>query len=729
MFLRYGWAWLFIFCCVAAMAGATHGADESEEEERAELGRRIAQLITKLGDESFEERELASNELANFGLSAKKALTEATKNPDLEIVARAQQLLAKLPKNTHTIVDALGEPIPFAKVKFHLQKRNIGGHMEEVDAAPLSETKTDEFGSVGMPMQVDGAVRVVVVVEHEKYGKGQNEWGPDRTNPQIVFPLVKKGTEAFARALKGFVVDVEGRRVANAVVHCENIRTPGLGLINGKHPVGDAISGEDGTFTVYLPNENEKKERGELIPLNSRYAIRVVVPSDDSLFPLGGSYLNGEPVGLEMARATRKFQFELEDATGSLVEDETQKRQARIQIEQTVDGERTIVPLDETAALRGAKLIEGKYTAQLHLNGKMISYLPLVVTADGPERLRFRLPPSTVYEGRLVHGVTGEPLKEAFVIAYSGLARNNLALLTEGDWNRLREVADRTPSDHADLARLRECYSFGVFARTDSNGKFAITQQPDQEVYGLVAFAEDYVPYKVTVGGLKGKGKDPVAIGELPMFPAAKVVVKPMKEGERLSISPDWAYAEKDLPPWMEKFKAGKKGSEREYEYVHWLVMNEAQPLYIPADLPMKVRFDCPYDDKWTTINIEKEVRLKQGETLDLGELKFVASLPMVAKVVNENGEPIEGAPVRKKLLAHDSWSVVHNTDKEGKAAFYAPPATRGQFRVTDLPGGEEPNKAANLVVEFTAKEGNEKEPVVIRLTKEQVEALKLEKK
>ncbi len=54
------------------------------------------ELVRKLGNAKFQEREAASRELTNLGLDARQAIEEGCKNPDPEIAARCESLIPLL---------------------------------------------------------------------------------------------------------------------------------------------------------------------------------------------------------------------------------------------------------------------------------------------------------------------------------------------------------------------------------------------------------------------------------------------------------------------------------------------------------------------------------------------------------------------------------------------------------------------------------------------------------
>jgi hypothetical protein len=713
----------FLLLLIGLHTAAFGQADDEVAAGKA-LKARIKQLIKQLGVEEFADREVATKALFDIGNPARDALELAAKSTDPEISSRASGILQRLPKLTHTVVDALGAPVPLAQVMIRLLKRNGIVHVP-VDEPPVTSI-ADERGRIGIPPAPDASYRAVAIVEHPNYGRARCEFENDK-QITIQVPLIRRGTEAYGRAVTGEVVDADGKPIADALIHCDHIRTPGQGLIQlpsgGSQPLGDVLTDGEGRFAIYPFNASATKERGELIPPNSRFALRINVPGNDTHFPLAGMYANKSPVRLALRRAERHFRFRFEaPGGGAIIADASLLRDVRIQHETTQDGERSLIALDWSAAAHGAKLVTGKYIAQLFVKGSMVNYMPVTVADDSPEELTFRLPPSIVYRGRVVQGVTNEPLLGAFVVGWSSTSRNNLALLTAEDWKALRDLPSNTPGDAPGLKRLRELYGVKVLMRTDADGRFEITRRADQEFYGLMTFGEDFVPYKVTVGQLKPDDKQVVEIGELPLFPAAKVLVRPTFEGTRLSVAPVWLFEKEGQPEWFDKFRQADKGYERQFEYVHWLTMNEQQPLYVPAGVNMRLRFDSPYDDKWAPATMDKPVQLKAGASQEIGDIQFAPCLPASVRVVNKDGAPIEGVPVRRKFTDGDAWCVAHNTDKDGLAYFHVRPNSQGQFWASDLPGTQEVREASNLYAAFSAQDKPLAEPAMITVTPEQIE-------
>jgi hypothetical protein len=98
--------------------------------------------------------------------------------------------------------------------------------------------------------------------------------------------------------------------------------------------------------------------------------------------------------------------------------------------------------------------------------------------------------------------------------------------------------------------------------------------------------------------------------------------------------------------------------------------------------------------------------------------------LPVAVRVVDSQGRPVEGAPVRLMHAGDNGWSVAHNTDQGGLARFHAPRNSAGRFWLSDLAGPREAQSAANLYATFNVGDEAPAEHVTIRITQEQAELL-----
>jgi hypothetical protein len=641
---------------------------------------------------------------------------------------------APAPRN-YTVIEALGSPVPKASVVVTFKQRPQVP--EGLDAPPAEKERADEAlqtikgmtdgqGMISIPQFDSRRLMAFARIQHPDYGMARCEVDALGGAMTLRVPLVRTGTAAHQRALKGTVVAPDGKPIAGAVVHCDSVRTAGEGLISPIYPLGDALTDEEGRFTCYLPNVNRDRQRGELIPPNSRYSLLVTGPEGESYFPAAGMFANGEPARIELPQPTRLHRLRFAAPGGGRIEDPKQLREIYVRYFSERSGDRAFVPLDTLSIFRGRRLPPGKYTAERLANGKLIRFRPVVIAPDSPAELVFQIPDPVTYHGRIVHGGTGKPMAGAFVMGWNGILHNNLALLSADDWKRLHELPAAPEVEDPPVQRLREFYAVQGLVRTNAEGHFEIMQQSDQEFYGVMAFEEDFVPFKVRTASLRPGGQDQrVEAGEFPLFPAAKVLVRPVFDGQQLAVSPKWLPAATTPLEWIERFRSAGLGTDREFEYVHWLKLNQLQPVYVPAGVRMRMRLEAPYNDEWAPGVVELPMPVEHRATFEVGDVHFAAGLAASVRVVDRNGNPVEGAPVRRTYDESRAWSVAHNTDKEGLAHFHLHPGSRGKFRVMEFPGGVRIDDAKNLVTQFEVGDQPPAKPFEITLTDDQARLMR----
>lgn len=118
-------------------------------------------------------------------------------------------------------------------------------------------------------------------------------------------------------------------------------------------------------------------------------------------------------------------------------------------------------------------------------------------------------------------------------------------------------------------------------------------------------------------------------------------------------------------------------------------------------------------------------MQLKAGALIEHGDFRFNVAFPVVVRVVDISGKPVEGVPLRQKYLSTNSTSVAHNTDMEGRAYFHINPKSKGEFRLHDLPCSQEARQAANLGVSFEADDKPPPKLLEIVILDEQLQLLR----
>jgi len=565
----------------------------------------------------------------------------------------------------------IGRPIPEAEVEMFLRaykepRIQVGRYL------------LDERGSLPVPRAIGSLNWFDFFISHPDYGTAMVSKTLREEMTTILLPLVHRGSVASERAVWGTIVDPQGNPVAGATIGCGSVRTLGEGLINPISRRCKAVSDANGFFTFYMPNVRRRDERGLLIPPKSTYYVRIEAPEDLALVPYVGRIMNGQETLVTMERSDYFRTFVFEDDSGPITDLERLKA-IHIIIERKGE-ERLRFTYNDWKD--GGRFPLGTYQAASYAAREEVEFEPLEVTEDSPEQLIFRLSESIFYHGRVIHGLTDEPMEGVFVIAMYNSEWGNFSRITAEQWELLHELpADPCISDEA-LEPVKEIYGFSRVARTDANGRFGISVGPLDGLYGFVFFEQDYLGIMHQKYALEPDENRQAEVPVIKLYPAAKVTIEPRVEGKRISILPRWVIDREDNPAWVKGFLATDDRSERSFTYDRWLKQNEAQTFYVPAGLNLRIKLDAPYDRQWCPIEIDETINLQQGETYDLGRHTFEMGLKVSVKVVNSTGESIEGVPVRQRV-GEGAWSVPYNSDEKGVCRFNVCSYTQGEFGVT----------------------------------------------
>ena len=570
-----------------------------------------------------------------------------------------------------TISDALDAPVPNASVDIFVK-----GTSDEDPHIYLHTAATDELGRLEIP-DVTGALRYLAfIVSDPNYGISLVEqYLRDQTN--LVVPLVHRATEAYERSIHGIVADSEGIPVSGAVIECYNIRTLGEGLINALHGWSyKSLTDEKGAFSLYLPNENPRDERGYLVPPKSRYNVRIEAPKELGLLPYVKPIENGREVSIFLESGDYFRTFIFEDTNGPITDPKI-LRYISLTINRP-DGSRVSMGYDDFKD--GGIFPPGEYRA-VRLGMDEFDFEPLTVDEQSPDELIFRLPESILYYGQVVHGLTRKPMPEAFVIGFSSKAKGNFSMITDDQWKALYALPEDLDLNDPAVKPVCDIYGVKKIVRTDEQGCFQMSFRPG-EIYGFIAFQENYLGLMHRRHALVPDKNRQAEIPVMKLYPAATVMVEACTEAKRISIWPRWIIDENENPVWVREFLATDDRKESLFIYDGWLEKNKVQSFHVPAGLNLRVKLDTPYDRQFCPIEIPQVIHLAQGQVLDLGRHEFKSALEVYVQVTNSRGQAIEGVPVRM-LKDGKVWSVSHNTDESGIARFNVVPNSRGHFGVS----------------------------------------------
>ncbi|MHC4464509.1 MAG: hypothetical protein ACYS30_24225, partial [Planctomycetota bacterium] len=305
----------------------------------------------------------------------------------------------------HTVISGC-KPIPEANVVIFLRAH-------EGPRIQLGKYMLDEEGSLPVPRTRGSLNWFDFVVSHPEYGTAMVSKSLREEMTTILLPLVRRGSVAADRAVWGTIVDPQGNPVAGATIACREVRTLGEGLINPIDDSSKVISDVNGFFTFYMPNKKHRDERGVLVPPKSRYYLIIEAPQEYGLLHYSDWAMNGQDTTIIMEWGDYLRTFVFEDDSG-LITDPERLKAIHIIIERK-DEEWLRFRYNDWKD--GGRFPLGTYQALLYRAGEPGEFEPLEVTEDSPEQLIFRLSGSIFYHGRVIHGLTDEPMEGVFVIA------------------------------------------------------------------------------------------------------------------------------------------------------------------------------------------------------------------------------------------------------------------------------------------------------------------------
>jgi len=683
------------------------------ERVKGTLAKIVARHIQTLASESNRLADAAETSLVKLKYLAVPQLQDVVQNGDPKPKARATRVLDKILFHTHVVRDALGEPIPGAALKVTVAFLTAP---DQPDGSLQLEVVSDERGHVvlELPAQLTTGV---VRMRHAEYGVAELRISQDDVVGDLRFSLVKAGSESRAQALRGIVMSSDGKPVAGATLQIFSLlpQENSLTMVLTDHV---ALTDDAGRFALYPVRKPQGDQPLQPLPKRIKARLRVSVMSDNSLFPQIAECSSAKEVVIRLERPERFHKFEFADLNGGWLKADSGLHNIHIHYRAKPGG--LLTPLDVSWVFHGAKLLPGYYEASYQAH----DYVPLHVTAESPEDLKFQFPKPIAIRGRVINGVSGEPMAGAFVLGIVSSGKQSLARLTDDDWERLRKLpADAAPNDPA-LAFVAQCFGLAAFGRTDESGKYEIIQKPEQNIYGVVAVDKDFLPILQPKYGMK-IGEETAEVPDLPLFPAGKVMIHPIC-AKRASIMPVWKIRQEGRPEWFKQFEdATNLKLQRRFQHDNWM-QPVLQPVYIPADMDLQIELKAPYEEQWSATTSTNAIRVKQGETRTIGEMTLLPAVEVEVEVVDADGKPLAGA-----LLSRDyddrHYGKSHPTDANGRAKFHLNRNSHGAFVVLrkELGGIPKRDKDPNMFASFeVGTETPPGQPYRIQLTAEQVRRL-----
>jgi hypothetical protein len=413
-----------------------------------------------------------------------------------------------------TFLDALGKPIPRASVDVALSW--------SMDEIPLFKATLDEQGR--LRRRLAGGATFVIKVEHPDYGAARVYYmnSQDHISGVYVVPLVRLDSQAVTASIQGTVVDNDGNAVPDAVVTCTGLVRPGRQPEQAYRAIfSSAVTNNQGWFAMCLPIMTEQLEIKGLPEPGTKYLIHIEPPKSSNLRQtnpfepmtvVAGTQTTFTLTRMDANESFHTFAFEYAEGPVTSV-DELKK----IELLLMRDG-REWARLGYERWKDGCSLPPGTLHAITQRWDDTFSFQEIALTADSPEHLVFTARPAIIYRGKVVSGVTGEPIPGALVLSGYPHDFTDLCALKDQQWQRLRDDASRQAMDRTPQAlyRWRERAT-----TTRPDGTFEITFMPgfNRELVGLTAIAPGYRRGPMPASGLPPNAEGTTEIGTVSLLP------------------------------------------------------------------------------------------------------------------------------------------------------------------------------------------------------------------
>ena len=585
--------------------------------------------------------------------------------------------------------DALDNPIPQARVQIFLSKSGLDGWR-----ILLCERQLDNLGQMRKLSRLPGGWEFYLTVAHEDYGIAVIEPTLTESKTTFVLPFGQAGSEADERTAWGIVLDPDGNPVAGASVFFDVVRFGGY--VCGTVPINavrTVLTDEHGSFSLYPALEKGVTITGS-IPLKAEYSITVKAPAELGLLPYRAEIPIRREVQITLQRASDFRAFVFKDKNGQVIDSDTRKHICVYYRKSAEEPERQ-VGLNEW--INDGRFLLGTYRAEMSDGEKKCKFKPIKLTDDSPKELVFEMSKGIKsYYGQVVNGITGEPMKGAFVAAMTDeFSSHHSYKVTSDQWQAMHELPDRPYLGEPALIPLVKMYGIEDVVRTNENGQFEINSMPVKNDWsGIAVLQQEYLGYFVRYSRLQTPDDGIVQVPIIKLFPSATVTIQVSAQTFISQISTCWQIDKNENPLWVNELLNYYSRIGGELVYDRSLEVNKLQSFKVPANVTLRIMLYCHPDNKVATPHIiDRLLKLKQGQTIDLGTCVFELKLNVCVKVINSVGEGVAGVPVRD--VPGRGYGVCHVTDANGVAKFYVNPRSSGQFVVQFHEDSTDPNSTS----------------------------------
>jgi len=345
----------------------------------------------------------------------------------------------------------------------------------------------------------------------------------------------------------------------------------------------------------------------------------------------------------------------------------------------------------------------GIYSIEAVCERKRHVFAPVDLTVAQPKTVVFKPqhtePAEVVYQGQIIHGISGRPIPQAIVMLRSVGIGQDASGLEPGHWRAIQALGPNPdPNDPALvplIGKLDSMDKVSQCAITDDNGWFHLTIRlsPLRPPAMLLVMAEDFLGVQQQLSqflrpGARHEVWQPdengiVTLNPLKLFPAGTLTIHPIvpdfgtrSRTSRLRLR--WNISEDNRPDWVKGICTSPIDN-------HWastfyqcdLQPNTAQTVYVPAGLDLKLIL-YQLSDNAPPPTFLDSVRLQQGQVVKLGRVAFEEGLPIRVRVVNKKGDPVGRLPIL--CIDENGMSRHLQTNTGGLASIHVLAHSTGRF-------------------------------------------------
>ena len=491
-----------------------------------------------------------------------------------------------------TILDAYQSPIPAAKI--HLVLRD--GNREFRLRVPVGTT--DAKGMIVLPALSSWSSQAeAIYVSHPDYGQTQIRIGKQRLTDVLRTSLVRLDGESSQDILRGRVLDDSGRPMGQArvsVVSQDRLRS-GRPL-NPQPSV--VFTDNQGIFTL-VPDQEAEQEDHEV-----EYLVRVDAPESLGL-PYWTTYRHEEDIEIVMGQGWTQHRFQFEDANGLITDPNVLKQ---IHVSYGGAQPRRFYQCGDYW-LHPVSTPLGSYRA----SHKNLCFQSVELDANSPETVTFASLPMPSFTGRVVHGITGEPLKGVFVSYDQPFNDNLYSDINDAQWEILHQWGQSPQQTQQAEAFLRTIQDVHGLTRTSAAGRFCLqTNAKTKDDDTLSFFDQDYMAFYRSKSDMDERAANEYDTGDIKLFPAARVKLG-LNNPVSIEICPFPVVAE-DAPQWAQAFQRYAS-----FSYHRWHRIREPRSIFVPAGVTFQLKLYA--GKRWIPLLIDTPVYLEQGQEMDLGRV------------------------------------------------------------------------------------------------------------